>query len=76
MKKVYSAIAASTLFLLVFQMTRFIEMPADIIYAMFLLSPFVMIGLIWVVLHNGEPSVFTFDERFYDDYDYRRNGVE
>jgi len=76
MKKVYIAITVATLFLAVFQAARFITMPSELTVAMFLMSPFVMVLLVLVVLKYGEPSHFTFNERFYDDHNYKRNGSE
>jgi hypothetical protein len=35
---------------------------------MYLLSPIIVIGLVWIVLRKGEPSQLTFDEAFYEDY--------
>jgi len=48
----------------------------NIIIGMFLLSPFMVISMVYVILKFGEPSKHTFDERFYDDWDYTRNGKE
>lgn len=34
------------------------------------------IGMIWMVvciLKNGKPSGYTFEQRFYDDVDFKRN---
>jgi RsiW-degrading membrane proteinase PrsW (M82 family) len=76
MKKVHIAITVVTLFLAVFQSARFITMPQELIIAMFLMSPFVMLLLVLIVLKYGEPSKYTFDDRFYDDHDYKRNGTE
>jgi len=43
---------------------------------MFLLSPLVVTYMAYVILKYGKPSEYTFEERFYDDYDYIRNGRE
>jgi len=40
---------------------------------MFILAPFIVIYLVFVVLKYGRPSKFTLEERFYEDHDYRRN---
>jgi len=45
-------------------------------YFMFFLSPFLVLYMGYVILKYGKPSGSTFDERFYDDWDYRRNGKE
>ena len=76
MKKAQIAIALVSLYLITFQAAPFIGIPERIIYSMFFLSPFLVIGMVYVVLKYGEPSKYTFDERFYDDLDYERNGKE
>jgi hypothetical protein len=76
MKKVNIAILLATLFLAVFQSARFIALPEELTIAMFLMSPFLLVLLVLIILKYGEPSIFTFNERFYDDHKYRRNGSE
>ncbi len=76
MKKVPLVIFIATLYALFFQATPFIGIPDDVIFAMFLLSPFIVLYMVYVVLKFGKPSSYTFEERFYDDYDYMRNGKE
>jgi hypothetical protein len=39
--------------------------------AMFLLSPILVLWLVYIVLRYGEPSGRTFDEYFYDDVNIR-----
>jgi hypothetical protein len=73
MKKVPFAIFATTLYLVVFHIAPIIGIPVWIIVTMFMLSPVVLITMVYVVLKYGKPSSFTFEERFYDDWDYRRN---
>lgn len=43
----------------------------DMAMIMFLLSPLLIIWLVYTVLHHGKPSGRTFDEYFYDDVDIR-----
>ena len=76
MKKIKIIAAAVTLFLIFFQISPFIGLSDEIIFTMFWLSPFLVIYMVYVILKNGEPSKYTFDERFYDDLDYERNGKE
>lgn len=47
--------------------------PDEAIIAMFILAPFIVIYMVFVVLKYGKPSKFTFEERFYEDHDYKRN---
>jgi hypothetical protein len=76
MKKVTVTIFIVTLYALFFQATPYIGIPDRFIFGMFLLSPFVVLYMAYVILKHGKPSSYTFEERFYDDYDYVRNGRE
>ena len=76
MKKLPIAIGIVTLYALFFQVTPYIDIPASIIFGMLLLSPLLVIYMAYVILKYGKPSQHTFEERFYDDYDYVRNGRE
>lgn len=40
---------------------------------MFLLSPFVVIGLVFYVLIKGKPSHLTFENAFYEDFPAKNN---
>lgn len=72
MKKTALAITIATLYVIFFQAAPFIGIPDKIIIPMFILSPFVVIGMVYIVLKYGKPSPHTFNEKFYDDYDYKR----
>ena len=76
MKKVAVTIFIATVYALFFQATPYIGIPDQFIFGMFLLSPFVVLYMAYVILKHGKPSSYTFEERFYDDYDYVRNGRE
>lgn len=76
MKKAQIAITIVTLYLLIYTAAPQIGFSQGIIFSMFFLSPFLVIAMVFIVLKFGEPSKFTFDERFYDDLDYTRNGKE
>lgn len=73
MKKPAIVIAFATLYVLLFHSSPFIGIPDELIIAMFILSPFIVVYMVYVVLKYGKPSDHTFDERFYEDDDYRRN---
>ena len=73
MNKVHIAITFATLYLVLFTTATYVDIPLDIILFMFFLSPFAVIGMVYTVLKYGEPSKDHFDEKFYDDLDYRRN---
>lgn len=76
MKKVWLAVVLSTLYVIVFHLGSQIGFQGWMIFGMFLLSPLVVITLVWIILKHGVPSKYTFDERFYDDLDYKRNVTE
>ena len=73
MRKPAIIITIATLYLFFFNLSPYINVPDEFIIAMFILAPFVLIYMAYVVLKYGKPSKFTFDERFYDDVDYSRN---
>lgn len=60
----------STIYLLVFALVVGIGY-GDMAMGMFLLSPLLVLWLVYTVLRFGEPSGRTFDEYFYDDVNIR-----
>ncbi|MGZ4049341.1 MAG: hypothetical protein ACXVNN_08255 [Bacteroidia bacterium] len=76
MKKVPFVITIATLYALFFQIAPYIGVPDQIIFGMFLFSPCVILYMAYVILKYGKPSPYTFEERFYDDFNYIRNGRE
>jgi len=73
MKKPAIVIAIASLYLIVFQASPYIGIPDEAIIAMFILAPFIVIYMVYVILKFGKPSQHTFNERFYEDYDHRRS---
>lgn len=76
MKKVPFAISFVTIYVIIYQAAPHIGIPMNVMMSMFVMSPFVVIYMAYTILKHGKPSGFTFDEKFYDDLDYRRNGKE
>jgi len=76
MKKVWPSVVIATIFVILYHASPYIGFPSWLIFGMFLLSPLVVITLVWIILKHGVPSKYTFDERFYDDLDYKRNVAE
>jgi hypothetical protein len=76
MKKVTLAVLFLTIYAIIFQASFFAGVPDWIVFVMFSLSPFLVIYMAYVILKYGKPSGYSFDEKFYDDYDYRRNRKE
>ena len=72
MKKPAIVITLATLYLIIFQLAPYIGASDEAIIAMFILSPFIVIYMAYVILKYGKPSGNTFEERFYDDFDYKR----
>jgi hypothetical protein len=73
MKKPAIIITIATLYLFFFRLSPYISVPEEFIIAMFVIAPFLLIYMVYVVLKYGKPSNYTFDERFYEDVDYSRN---
>ena len=73
MKKTVIVIILATLYVLLFHSSPLIGIPDEFIIAMFILSPIVVIYMAYVILKYGKPSGHTFEERFYEDYDHRKN---
>lgn len=72
MKKPAIIITLATLYVLLFHSSPLMGIPDEFIIAMFILSPVVVIYMVYVILKYGKPSGNTFEERFYDDFDYKR----
>ena len=75
MKKPVIIITITALYLLFFYASPHIGVPDEVIIAMSFLSPVVVIYMVYVILKYGKPSGHKFDERFYDDYNYRRSDI-
>ena len=73
MKKPVIIISLATLFMLIYNAAPYIGIPDEIIIAMFILSPLVIIYMAYVIMKFGKPSKHTFEEKFYDDVDYYRS---
>ena len=73
MKKTVIVITLATLYVLMFHSSPLMGIPDEFIIAMFILSPIVVIYMAYVILKYGKPSGHTFEERFYEDYDHRKN---
>jgi hypothetical protein len=76
MKSVPLVVGFVTFYAMLFQVAIYMDWPDNIIFGMFFLSPFLLLYMVYVILKYGKPSSYTFEERFYDDWDYTRNGRE
>lgn len=76
MKKIKWPIILVTVYLVCYNASPVFGFSTDIILALYMLSPFLLCWMVYKILKNGIPSKRTFDDYFYDDYDYRRNGSD
>lgn len=76
MKKIIVPITVATLYAVFFQCAILFGMSDGVVFTLFFFSPFLVLGLAYIILKDGQPSQHRFDERFYDDWSYRRNGSE
>jgi hypothetical protein len=72
MKKPAVVISFATLFMVFYNLSPYIGIPDEAIIAMFILSPIILIYMVYIILRFGKPSKYTFEEKFYDDLDYSR----
>ncbi len=75
-KKSSTGIAIVTIYFIVFQLLVQLNLDVSVIFSMLFFAPFVILYMVYAVLKDGKPSKYTFEERFYDDWDYRRNVKE
>ena len=76
MKKIRFPIISVTLFMLIYNALPFLGASPDWVIALFIISPFPVIWMIYRILKDGTPSNKTWDDYFYEDHAYRRNGKE
>jgi hypothetical protein len=69
MRPILFPVIAATVYLFVYSYLAFTETWVWLVIWMFVLSPMVVIWMVYKVLKNGIPSTRTFDEYFYDDVD-------
>ncbi|MBW7914575.1 MAG: hypothetical protein H3C54_12970 [Taibaiella sp.] len=67
MTKMWIVVSLVTLFAVVYHAAPFIGLPDNLIIGMFILSPFLVVYMAYVILKYGKPSAHTFDERWYED---------
>ena len=76
MNKIRFPIITVSLFMLIYNALPFFGASKDWIIALFIISPFPVIWMVYRILKDGSPSGKTWDEYFYEDHAYRRNGKE
>lgn len=76
MSRIKFPVISVTLFMVIYNLLPFFNVSSNVIVALFIVSPFAVIWMVYCVLKNGKPSEKNWDDYFYEDYDYRRNGKE
>lgn len=76
MKRVQWIVLAVTLYAIFFQLIPFLEIAEEAVWIMFFISPLLVAWMGYNILKHSKPSQHSFDEYFYDDWDYKRNGKE
>lgn len=67
MKNIRLPVCLVTICLILYTALHSSGAPLSVLMPMFVLSPFLVIWMVYRVLKDGEPSGKTFDEAFYDD---------
>lgn len=76
MKNIQFPIILVTSFAVLYNALPFLGANENQIAALFIISPFAVIWMVYRILKDGVPSEKTWDEYFYEDLNYRRNGKE
>jgi hypothetical protein len=71
MKGIWFPVMFVSIFLAIYVVLAYLSFER-IVSLMFVVSPFLIIWMVFRVLKDGKPSGRTFSEYFYDDVDYRR----
>ena len=69
MKNVCFVVAVVTLFAIFYHISPYVGLSDRLIFFMFLIAPFLVLYMVYVILKYGKPSEHTFEERFYEDWD-------
>lgn len=75
-KPIKIVVVLVSLFAILYQAAILSSMNEQLLLALYMISPFLVLYMVYVVIKKGKPSPHDFDERFYDDWDYQRNGQE
>lgn len=76
MKPILFPIILVTVFAVVYNLLPYLGANENQIAALFAISPFAVIWMVYRILKDGIPSEKTWDEHFYEDHPYKRNGKE
>jgi hypothetical protein len=76
MDKIRIPVAVVTFFAVIYNALPLIAANDSLIVALFAVSPFPVIWMVYHILKDGTPPSKTWDDYFYEDHSYRRNGKE
>ncbi len=76
MEKLQVPITTVTLFVIFYNALPWLGASDTLILVLFALSPFPVIWMAIRILKDGKPTDKNWDEHFYEDHPYRRNGKE
>ncbi len=76
MDKLQYPITATTIFVIFYNALPWLGATDTLIVTIFAVAPLPVIWMIVRILKDGTPSPQTWDEYFYEDHAYRRNGQE
>ena len=76
MGKIKFPVVTVTFFVVIYNALPFFGASNSVILALFAISPFPVIWMVYRILKDGTPTNKTWDDYFYEDHSYRRNGKE
>lgn len=71
MKKEFFAIYVTTLFLAVYTLLSYFEVSYPLVATMFVISPMMVIWMVYAVLKSSDEPSLTFEEQFYLDASFK-----
>jgi hypothetical protein len=72
MEKIKTPILLTTLYVFVYLAVCELDESLRLAIFLFSLSPLPLIWMVYRVLRDGQPSAYTFKDKFYEDHDYVR----
>ncbi len=76
MKKLQYPLTATTLFWLFCQVLPLLGASDQVMLCCLALAPLPVLWMLYRILKDGQPAEEDWDDRFYEDHAYRRNGKE
>jgi hypothetical protein len=68
MKKPAVVVTLVSLFVLIYQLSPFLGFAEHLIFRMYLLSPFLLGYMAYIIIRYGKGPSQTFEDAFYEDY--------